>query len=44
MLRCYFYFGSLPDRLASIPLEYFGGAIRWLKDQPSVLGDRLGVV
>ena len=40
----YFYFGSLPDRLASIPLEYFGGAIRWLKDQPSVLGDRLGVV
>lgn len=40
----YFYIGSLPDRLAGIPLEYFGGAIRWLKDQPSVRGDRLGVV
>jgi dienelactone hydrolase len=40
----YFYFGSLPYRLAGIPLEYFGGAIRWLKDQPSVRGDRLGVI
>jgi dienelactone hydrolase len=40
----YFYAGSLPDRLAGIPLEYFGGAIRWLKDQPAVRGDRLGVV
>jgi dienelactone hydrolase len=40
----YFYIGSLPRRLAGIPLEYFGGAIRWLQDQPSVRGDRLGVV
>jgi dienelactone hydrolase len=40
----YFYMGSLPDRLAGIPLEYFGGAIRWLQNQPSVRGDRLGVV
>ena len=40
----YFYAGALPYRLAGIPLEYFGGAIRWLKDQPSVLGDRLGVL
>jgi dienelactone hydrolase len=40
----YFYMGSLPERLEGIPLEYFGGAIRWLKDQPSVRGDRLGVV
>ena len=40
----YFYMGSLPDRLAGIPLEYFGGAIRWLQDQPSVRGERLGVV
>jgi dienelactone hydrolase len=40
----YFYMGSLPYRLAGIPLEYFGDAIRWLKDQPSVRGDRLGVV
>ncbi len=40
----YFYFGSLPDRLARIPLEYFGGAIGWLGDQASVRGDRLGVM
>jgi dienelactone hydrolase len=40
----YFYFGPLPDRLAAIPLEYFGSAIGWLRDHPSVLGDRLGVV
>ncbi len=40
----YFYVGSLPDRLAGIPLEYFGDAIRWLQDHPSVRGDRLGVV
>jgi pimeloyl-ACP methyl ester carboxylesterase len=36
--------GSLPDRLAGIPLEYFGDAIRWLQDRPSVRGDRLGVI
>jgi dienelactone hydrolase len=40
----YFYAGSLPYRLAGIPLEYFGGAIHWLKDQAAVRGDRLGVV
>ncbi|HET7270231.1 MAG TPA: acyl-CoA thioesterase/bile acid-CoA:amino acid N-acyltransferase family protein [Rubrobacter sp.] len=40
----YFYFGSLPDRLARIPLEYFGDAIGWLRDHPSVRGDRLGVM
>jgi BAAT / Acyl-CoA thioester hydrolase C terminal len=40
----YFYMGSLPDRLAGIPLEYFGGAIRWLQNQLFVRGDRLGVV
>ena len=40
----YFYMGSLPDRLAGIPLEYFGDAIRWLQDRPSVRGDRLGVI
>jgi dipeptidyl aminopeptidase/acylaminoacyl peptidase len=39
----YFYIGSLPDRLAGVPFEYFGGAIRWLQDQPLVRGDRLGV-
>lgn len=40
----YFYAGSLPDRLAGIPLEYFGKAIGWLRDRPSVRGDRLGVI
>ena len=40
----YFYLGSLPYRLAGIPLEYFGGALRWLKDHPSVRADRLGVI
>jgi Acyl-CoA thioester hydrolase/BAAT N-terminal region/BAAT / Acyl-CoA thioester hydrolase C terminal len=39
----YFYIGSLPDRLAGVPFEYFGGAIRWLQDQPLVRGNRLGV-
>jgi len=40
----YFYLGALPYRLAGIPLEYFGGALRWLKDHPSVRADRLGVI
>ncbi|HEX5700726.1 MAG TPA: acyl-CoA thioesterase/BAAT N-terminal domain-containing protein, partial [Rubrobacter sp.] len=40
----YFYVGSLPYRLARIPLEYFGDAIRWLQVHPSVRGDRLGVI
>ena len=40
----YFYMGSLPYRLARIPLEYFGDAIGWLQDHPSVRGDRLGVI
>src|SRR5215203_4955624 len=40
----YFYLGSLPYRLAGIPLEYFGGALRWLKDHPSVRADKLGVI
>jgi dienelactone hydrolase len=44
LVLAYFYMGSLPYRLAGIPLEYFGGAIGWLKDQPSVRGDRLGVI
>lgn len=40
----YFYFGSLPYRLARIPLEYFGSAIGWLKRRPEVRGGRLGVI
>jgi dienelactone hydrolase len=32
------YFGAqgLPPQLANIPLEYFGTALRWLAEQPSV--------
>lgn len=40
------YFGmpGVPDRLARIPLEYFGTALRFLGRHPRVLGDRLGVL
>jgi dienelactone hydrolase len=40
------YFGAegLPRSLSNIPLEYFGTALRWLAAQPSVDGDRIGVV
>lgn len=40
------YFGAddLPERLADIPLEYFGRAIGWFKGREAVRGDRIGVV
>ena len=40
------YFGvdPLPRELVEIPLEYFEGAIEWLKSQPEVDADRLAVV
>lgn len=40
------YFGvdPLPEDLVEIPLEYFEIAIRWLKDQPAVAGNRVAVV
>jgi dienelactone hydrolase len=41
------YFGApdpLPDELARVPLSYFDEAADWLRDQPAVRGDRLGVV
>ncbi len=39
------YFGEpgLPPTLASIPLEYFATALRWLRGQPGVDPDRLVV-
>lgn len=40
----YFGIGSLPSRLESIPLEYFGNAISWLQEQPSIDPDRIGIV
>lgn len=40
------YFGvdPLPRELVEIPLEYFEGAIEWLKSQPEVDADRIAVV
>jgi len=32
----YFDAPGLPAKLANIPLEYFAGALRWLRDQPGV--------
>lgn len=40
----YFGTGKLPSTLARIPLEYFETAIGWLKSQPGVDPDRLGVM
>lgn len=40
------YFGAenLPKDLVKIPLEYFGRAIQWLKNQPLICNGRIGVV
>lgn len=40
----YFATEGLPPRLVNIPLEYFGGALQWLAEQPSVDSTRIGVV
>ena len=40
----YFGIGNLPRALARIPLEYFETAIGWLKSQPGVDPDRIGVM
>jgi len=40
----YFGAGGLPRTLSNIPLEYFGGALRWLAAQPSVDPARIGVL
>jgi len=40
----YFGTGSLPQKLADVPLEYFGKALAWLKQQLGVRGDRLAVL
>ena len=39
----YFRAGSLPQSLERIPLEYFGDAIVWLRDEPMVQSDKIGV-
>jgi dienelactone hydrolase len=40
------YFGveGLPSALSDIPLEYFGKALHWLADQPSVDREHIGVL
>jgi len=41
------YFGEpdpIPDELARVPLSYFDEAAAWLRDQPDLRGERLGVV
>ena len=40
------YFGleHLPARLEEIPLEYFKSAIEWMRSQPSVEPNRIGIV
>jgi dienelactone hydrolase len=40
----YFRLPGLPNALESIPLEYFGNAIRWLHDRPEVDPERIGVI
>jgi dienelactone hydrolase len=40
----YFGYPDLPDELVEIPLEYFDGAIAWMKAQPDVNPGRLGLI
>ena len=40
----YFRAEGLPNLLSNIPLEYFGTAIAWLKAQPSVDANHIGVI
>ncbi len=39
----YFKYRDLPAELVDIPIEYFDRATAWLKSQPGVRADRLGV-
>jgi hypothetical protein len=39
----YFNYQDLPPELVEIPLEYFHKAVAWLKKQPAVKADRIGV-
>jgi hypothetical protein len=40
----YFGYPNLPDELVEIPLEYFDRAMAWMKAQPKVNSERLGLV
>jgi dienelactone hydrolase len=39
----YFNYRDLPPDLVELPLEYFHRAVGWLKKQPAVRADRIGV-
>jgi dienelactone hydrolase len=40
----YFHFEDLPRELVRIPLEYFETALNWLRSQPAIRGDAIGVL
>lgn len=40
----YFMDEGLPPSLENIPLEYFDKAVDWLKTQPGIASDRIGVI
>jgi dienelactone hydrolase len=40
----YFRYEDLPSQLANIPLEYFVGALQWLRQRPEILPDRIAVM
>ena len=40
----YFRYDDLPPRLEAIPLEYFGTALEWMREQPEIAGNHIGVM
>jgi len=40
----YFHYEDLPDKLESIPLEYFGRALQWLSGRPETVRQPLAVM
>lgn len=43
LVVAYFRHKHLPDKLINIPLEYFRHALTWLKQQPNVQTEKVGV-
>jgi dienelactone hydrolase len=43
MALAYFAIDPLPKGLEQIPLEYFGKAISWMRGQPTVAKDKIGI-
>jgi dienelactone hydrolase len=40
----YFGYEDLPKDLEAIPLEYFGGALAWMRQRPEIIADRIAVL